>query len=500
MDRIKTAAFPCVGGLISNQDYLQQGRVAPGSAIDLINFEPSTAGGYTRILGYSKFDDDTVPGSDEILGAFVFGDDVIACRGTGIYKSTGAGWTAINGADTRTGATIYRSAQFDFSGTTKIILVDGVNDPVTYTTSGTYTVLTAAPAGAEHVAAYKGRIWFAKDNIVTSSAPLDETDYDVANGAVEINVANEVTGLKEFRDTLIVFCRDKILRITGDTEDDFVLKPVVHTFGCIQSDSIIEANGDLYYLGPDGIRTFAATDRNDDFNLFNVAKQIQDNVTALKNTYGRIVAVPIKTKSQIRFFGYDENTPAAQSEGILGALQSAEEGQAWAFSELVGIKANVVKSGLTTNGNERIVFGNDDGYIYVMESSNSFDGTDITYLYRTPYLSFEDVNQRKSFRKIKAFMRSSSEYNIITQLTLDFDLPRVIQPNPTSMVRTSVELSLFGSAIFGSSAFGGTTVPYGEASLIGSGFSGSLGFSGTNSLPPFTIQSLALEASFYGRK
>ena len=49
------------GGLISNMSPLQQGLQMPGSARILRNFEPSIEGGYRRILGYNKFDQDIIP-------------------------------------------------------------------------------------------------------------------------------------------------------------------------------------------------------------------------------------------------------------------------------------------------------------------------------------------------------------------------------------------------------------------------------------------------------
>ena len=49
------------GGLISNMSPLQQGLQMPGSARILRNFEPSIEGGYKRILGYDKYDQDIIP-------------------------------------------------------------------------------------------------------------------------------------------------------------------------------------------------------------------------------------------------------------------------------------------------------------------------------------------------------------------------------------------------------------------------------------------------------
>ena len=54
------------GGLISNMSLLQQGTNAIGSAQTLSNFEVNKEGGYSKILGFTKFSSTQVPGTGEI--------------------------------------------------------------------------------------------------------------------------------------------------------------------------------------------------------------------------------------------------------------------------------------------------------------------------------------------------------------------------------------------------------------------------------------------------
>lgn len=53
-DDLQIATVSCEGGLNTNRDVLSQGQLAPGSAIRLINYEPSVSGGYRRISGYDE--------------------------------------------------------------------------------------------------------------------------------------------------------------------------------------------------------------------------------------------------------------------------------------------------------------------------------------------------------------------------------------------------------------------------------------------------------------
>ncbi len=48
----------CGGGLVLNKDVYD---MAPGEALQLVNFEPSTEGGYRRLNGTTKYNSTIVP-------------------------------------------------------------------------------------------------------------------------------------------------------------------------------------------------------------------------------------------------------------------------------------------------------------------------------------------------------------------------------------------------------------------------------------------------------
>ena len=58
----KTYPLEFKGGLVSNLSPLQHGMQLPNSARVLSNFEPSVQGGFRRIEGFQKFDDNQVKG------------------------------------------------------------------------------------------------------------------------------------------------------------------------------------------------------------------------------------------------------------------------------------------------------------------------------------------------------------------------------------------------------------------------------------------------------
>ncbi len=72
----------CAGGLVTNVDPLTQSDALPGSAVRLINMEPSLEGGYRRISGYAN-SYGTLPGTGKVLGLNVNGEinqGILGCR------------------------------------------------------------------------------------------------------------------------------------------------------------------------------------------------------------------------------------------------------------------------------------------------------------------------------------------------------------------------------------------------------------------------------------
>jgi len=91
------------GGLVTNLSPLQQGIRAPGSARSLINFEPSTEGGYRRILGYTKFSESFIPpyGEPLVQGASQTGTSLVLANVSSI-PAVGAPFTIAGVAGTYT--------------------------------------------------------------------------------------------------------------------------------------------------------------------------------------------------------------------------------------------------------------------------------------------------------------------------------------------------------------------------------------------------------------
>jgi hypothetical protein len=107
--------------------------------------------------------------------------------------------------------------RYNFSGTDVLVGADGANLPIKYDGT-TFSQLTSVPtevAAADHIIEFKRHIFLAQGNTLVFGAPYSDTDFSVAAGGGSIVVPNDITGLILFREQLIIFCTNKIYRLTG---------------------------------------------------------------------------------------------------------------------------------------------------------------------------------------------------------------------------------------------------------------------------------------------
>jgi hypothetical protein len=394
-----------------------------------------------------------------------------------------------------------RFAKYNFNGTEKIAIVDGLNEPALYDDS-TFTVLLDAPTdviGATFVAEVKNHLFFAKGTTLTFTAPYTDTDFSVANGSGSINVGGTITALTVFRQQLIIFTETSIHQLTGTTIADFSLQPITTDIGCIDSDTVQEIGGDVMFLGPDGLRLLSGTDRIGDFGLAVVSKTIQSTMTGFISSNTSFTSCVIREKSQYRILGYNNNITQENAQGILATQFAPQGGEGMAWAETRGIRAYVADSDYNQNV-EVVLFANDDGYLYQMESGNSFDGINIQTTFATPHLPISDPRRRKTFYKLFLYTDPQGSVAFDVSLKLDFDSQGTIQPAPISILNTQGTVGFFGTGTFGITRFGTKLLKLFQTQVVGSGFTVSFQFESNDSNPPYSIDALTVEYGLNDRK
>tara|TARA_B100000925_G_scaffold291851_1_gene281917 strand:+ start:2908 stop:5247 length:2340 start_codon:yes stop_codon:yes gene_type:complete len=428
---------------------------------------------------------------------------------TAYYYSTNTDWifTAVG---TNTNGGKINHAEYNFDGDDKIIFVDGTSYPSLYNvTNNTQTNLTASSTnintdvqGAERVVIFKNTAFYSKENNLYFTAPSTVDNFSIADGAGVINLAHDITGMSVFRDQLIIFTTSTISRLTGSSTADFQLQPITENIGCIDGDTVQEIGGDIMYLAPDGLRLLSATDRIGDFALDVASDKIKEDVSAFLAGSTAYCSTVLREKSQYRIFSFSSSGSVAAAEGLIATKKSAQGSAGIEWSTTRGIKAKVVDSVYNrSNSAETIAFANDDGYAYILDSGNTFDGTTIEAIMQTAFMPIDDPQIRKTFYKAVLFINPEAAIDLDFNLKFDFDsLTRkdILQPSSINITTSGNSVAFFGAiatnfSASGGKIFGSTLEKIYPTNVIGSGDTVALRVTDKTTNPSFTLDTCILE-------
>ena len=427
--------------------------------------------------------------------------------GTGIASGAAISGISSNTVtiDTATTAIIATSETLTFrtvSASTRISSISGVT--ITLSSAATNAVsnvtvvfdgLGTAPSDPSMVVAFKNHMFYAgmssEPNTIIFSAIGDENDFTAANGAGSLNVDSTIIALKSFRGELIIFCEDRIYKLAGASRSDFAIAPISRNVGCSDAFSIQEIGGDVIFLAPDGLRTIAGTARIGDVELGTVSKQIQARIGDIGFT--NISSVVIRDKSQYRLF-YPSGGVESTAKGIIGVLKSNPSGQiGWEYSDIRGIKPACCDSGFIS-GVEKVIHGGFDGYVYLQESGNSFDGTAMKAIYRSPDLTMGDAGIRKNMQRIN--VNYDPEGSVNASLFVKYDFEDTGTPQPSAYTLTTADTAAVyddSGSLYGSAVYDAEGMPIVRQSVEGSGFTVVVRLEDESTNPPITLKGFELE-------
>ena len=535
MARSQPFTLACEGGLVTASNQLDLLR-RPGVATELQNFEVSIKGGYRRISGYTKFGEGSATqptgSASTIYGAKPYADGVVVVGGNGIYFSQdGITWLQINrissvGGDnyttftgqavaTRTGQgqaqfALFESAGMDYG---EIFIADESEDIFSFRMEGTGALNTRtfyakeiAPNGANATVKY---ITSHDHHLIAAGVEDNETTvyYSVHNdpnnfsgaGAGAITISDTIVGIRGFRADLIVFCENSIHKLINiDDSQTVAIVSIAENVGCLSGYSIQEIGGDLVFLAPDGIRTVAGTARIGDVELGTVSKAIQPLLNDIARSVDNYVITSMvhRDKSQYRLFYTDTTLDVAQQRGIIGTLRP--NGFEW--SETRGIEVTGIGTAFNEIGVEEHYHGSTTGYVYVHDTGNSFDGSNILARFGTPDYDYGDLGTLKTLHYLK--VSASAEGVVTPDVQVRFDYGSTDTPQPPNLfdLGTIDPPSLFGEAIFGTNVFGGAENPLIRIPLQGSGYSNNFTIISDDSNAPYTINGFYIDFIPSGRR
>jgi hypothetical protein len=412
-------------------------------------------------------------------------------------------WTEIDTG--RTNASKYRFERFNYNGNEKLICVDEVNAPVIFNLALSATdVSTASVAGSKFVASFKSHMFYAGKSTTSEeivfSVPFDEDNFTSGDGAGSIRVDDTITGLKVFRDSLIIFCENRIFKLTGSVASDFAIIPVTRSIGCINGDTIQEFGGDLVFLGPDGLRTVAATAKIGDTELGTISKSVQSIFDKNIKDSALFESVVIPDKTQYRIFF----TKDGEADSITRGITCVMKQDRFEFSEMRGIKPSCTDT-FVQAGDVIVLHGDFTGYVHRQDKGNTFDGTPVLGKYRSSDLSFGDTGIRKHMQRVIINYKPESAVDAELLVRYDNENADSTRPAPYSLDSNQVAAQ-FGLAVFSTAdgavrfVFGGASQPLIRQPVEGSGFSVVLRINDGGESAPYSLKGFQLEYTLGARR
>jgi len=405
----------------------------------------------------------------------------------------------------RTSATKYDFERYNFDGNEKIIVVDGANAPTIFNSSMTATdVSESSVSGSTIVTVFKAHMFYAGKSTTPQtlvfSEPFDEDGFQSADGAGTIKVDDNIVGLKVFRDALFIFCENRIFKLTGSSLSDFAIQPVTRDIGCVNRDTIQEFAGDLLFLGPDGLRTVAATARIGDTALGAITQNVQSifDKNIKDSTVFDSVVIPDKTQYRIFF------SKAGQGDNLSRGIVCVRRADKFEFSEIRGIKPSATDT-LVVDGDVLVLHGDFSGFIHRQEEGNTFDGTAILARYRSPDLSFGDTGVRKHMQRVILNYKPESAIDADLIVRYDNEASDSARPAPYALDSSQIAAQ-FGNAVFSTSSseaqfvFGGPSQPLVRQSVEGSGFTVALRIHDGGETAPYSLKGFQLEYQVGARR
>ena len=433
-------------------------------------------------------------------------------------KKSGVLAAALSGATTitRSNQSNNQFATFESDGAYgSLYITDGTNKIAEFqitVSSGVNTyyfeeLASPAPSNPKICEIFSERLVVAGQTSSTStvvySARLKPYDFE-GSSAGEIDVGDIIVGIKVFRNSLIIFCKNSIFELTS-LDSTPIIKSITKNIGCVNGNSIQEIGGDLIFLAPDGLRTVAGTARIDDVEIGSISRKILPLINNLLKNIQQytISSMVIRERSQYRLFYHKSGQAQSGQLGIIGTFKFDSNGvPAFEWSESKGMELKFCSSELNPQ-NEEVKFGaNESGYIYEIDKGNNFDTSTINARFQTPDMDYGDNGLRKSLYKVKTNIEpEGTQNNLKLRIRYDFDNSEVPQPGEFSVGNLS-SASLFGqaTALFGSAFFGATTLPSKSVLVTGSGFSNSFRFFTNDTDAAYSVNGMFVSFIAGGRR
>ena len=287
---------------------------------------------------------------------------------------------------------------------------DGVNPGFMFTANGFRQIPTGMVVDApNHVAEHKKHLFFSFPGGSIQHSPIGdpgETWLPIL-GAAEIATGDDCTGFSTLPgDTLGIMNRNRLYTLYGTSVLDWNLIEHSDESGAIEH--TVQRIGKPIYFDDRGLMDFKAVQDYGDFKNSSFSQKIKKTLDANKKNV--LSSIRVREKNQYRLF-FDTN---------VFVICSFEDKKLSGFTRCeYPIPVECTASVEDAGGNEILLFGCDNGYVYQMDKGTSFDGAAVDAFVRLAFNFMGSAERNKKF--FKAVFEVDSAEALDISFVPDFD-------------------------------------------------------------------------------
>lgn len=212
-------------------------------------------------------------------------------------------------------------------------------------------------------------------------------EYNADRGAGEIGLGADLTGMKsQTKTAAIVTGRNVVAYISGTSAADFQVNYVSEDSGALLD--TLDVVGQPLFLDDRGVRDMQAADTYGNFRIGTITRQIEPFIKGQKVGGATPVGtLRVRSRDIMRLF-YDDNRAISIYFGRKNPECMILE---------IGFTPYVLHSGEDAAGDEVLLAGGTDGFVYEMDKGTSFNGGEIQAYVRTSFLHQGYPNTQKRY-------------------------------------------------------------------------------------------------------
>ena len=265
---------------------------------------------------------------------------------------------------------------FEFDGTTIVPLTTGME-----------------PLAPSHLLEHKYHLFLSFGSSLQHSVAGDPYNYTLWLGADEIGMSDRITGLvsmpgTETSATLAVMNRNSIGILYGSTHDDFNLQLYKDGIGAIEWTT--QFIGSTFMLDDRGIMDIKASMVYGNFSDSSVSQHVSKYLTTKKS---QVLYSAVSSEKNIYIISFDDGTAVfcTVNNGKMRAICPMS------FPD----KIQVICACEGGSGTERIMFGDENGFVHEMYKGTSFNGANIEWSLNLVPDFFKAPTTTKRYRKAR---------------------------------------------------------------------------------------------------